>query len=150
MVCPKSPHILFRRLLEILDDLRRDSIKAINTPARKKMYGLTVRQGSAISQLKLLQESTPEGVSLKEFAKHLQMTIPASSLLVETIVRKGYMQRTPNPNDRRAIQIKLTEKGLELFNEVYAQFHDDLDQRCQVLTKEELDTLYLIVEKLTK
>ena len=114
------------------------------------MYGLTVRQGSAISQLKLLQECTPEGVSLKEFAKHLQMTIPASSLLVETIVRKGYMQRTPNPNDRRAIQIKLTEKGLELFNEVYAQFHDDLNQRCQVLTKEELDTLYSIVEKLTK
>ena len=107
------------------------------------MYGLTVRQGSAISQLKLLQECAPEGVSLKEFAKHLQMTIPASSLLVETIVRKGYMQRTPNPNDRRAIQIKLTEKGLELF-------HDDLNQRCQVLTKEELDTLYSIVEKLTK
>lgn len=114
------------------------------------MYGLTVRQGAAISQLKVLQETTPEGVSLKEFAKHLQMTIPASSLLVESIVSKGYMQRTPNPNDRRAVRIKLTEKGLELFGEVYAQFHEELDNRCQALTKEELETFSTIVEKLTR
>lgn len=150
MVCTKSPHILFREILEILDELRRDSIKAINAPSRKKMYGLTVRQGSAISQLKLLQEITPEGISLKEFAKHLQMTIPASSLLVESIVCKGYMQRTPNPNDRRAVRIKLTDKGLELFDDVYAQFHDELNRRCEGLTQEELEALSSIVDKLTK
>ncbi len=150
MVCTKSPHALFRRLLEILDDLRRDSIKAINAPTQKKMYGLTVRQGSAISQLKLLLEDAPEGVSLKVLAKHMQMTIPATSLLVESIVSKGFMVRNPNPNDRRAVCIKLTERGLALFDDVYARFHDELDRRAQHLTEEEINTFSNIVEKMTK
>lgn len=150
MVCRKSPHVLFRRLLEILDDMRRESIKALNAPVQKKMYGLTVRQGSAVSQLKLMQEETPEGVSLKLLAKRMQMTIPATSLLVETMVSKGFMERNPNPNDRRAVCIKLTERGLSLFDDVYARFHDELDRRAQALTEEEINAFSSIVEKMSK
>lgn len=150
MVCNKSPHVLFRKLLEILDDMRRDSIKAINAPVQKKMYGLTVRQGSAISQLKLMQEDAPEGVSLKSLAQRMQMTIPATSLLVEVMVSKGFMERNPNPNDRRAVCIKLTERGLSLFDDVYARFHDEIDRRAQALTQEELNAFSCIVEKMSK
>lgn len=150
MVCTKSPHILFRRLLEILDDMRRDSIKAINAPVQKKMYGLTVRQGSAVSQLKLMLEDTPEGVSLKSLAKRLQMTIPATSLLVDNMVSKGFMERTPNPNDRRAVCIRLTERGLSLFDDVYARFHDEIDRRAQILTRDELNAFSNIVEKMSR
>ena len=150
MVCTQSPHVLFRRLLEILDDMRRDSIKAINSPAQKKMYGLTVRQGSAVSQLKLMLEDTPEGVSLKDLAKRMQMTIPATSLLVDNMVTKGFLERKPNPNDRRAVCIKLTERGLSLFDDVYARFHDELDRRAQSLTAEELNAFSNIVEKISR
>ena len=150
MVCTQSPHVLFRKLLEILDDMRRESIKTINSPTQKKMYGLTVRQGSAVSQLKLMLEDTPEGVSLKELAKRMQMTIPATSLLVDNMVTKGFMERKPNPNDRRAVCIKLTERGLSLFDDVYARFHDELDRRAQALTQEELATFTRIVEKISR
>ena len=150
MICDKSPNIIFRKLLEILDNLRRESIKAISSPEMKKMYGLTVRQGSAISQLKLMLQEEPDGVSLKSLAKRMQMTIPATSLLVETMVGKGYMERNPNPNDRRAVRISLTTEGLALFSNVYARFHDKLNERAKTLTEEELDTLSHIVDKMEK
>ena len=150
MVCTKSPHLLFRQLLEILDKMRRDSIKILNSPTKKEMYGLTMRQGSAISQLKLMLEEEPEGVSLKDFAKRMQMTIPATSLLVESMVNKGFMVRDTNPNDRRAVCIKLTETGWKLFHDVYARFHDEINRRAQSLTKEELATFSKIVEKMVK
>ena len=118
----KRPHLLFRKLLEIMDDLRRESIKAIKESDKAKMYNLTVRQGSAISQLKLMMEEEPQGVSLKALAKRMQMTIPASSLMVEALVNKQYVQRIPNPDDRRSVLISLTESGIELFNSVYARF----------------------------
>lgn len=133
-----------------MDDMRRDSIKAINSPTQKKMYGLTVRQGSAVSQLKLMLEDTPEGVSLKDLAKRMQMTIPATSLLVDNMVTKGFLERKPNPNDRRAVCIKLTERGLSLFDDVYARFHDELDRRAQSLTAEELNAFSNIVEKISR
>ncbi|MBR5195084.1 MAG: MarR family transcriptional regulator [Akkermansia sp.] len=116
----------------------------------KKMYGLTVRQGSAISQLKLMLEEEPDGVSLKSLAKRMQMTIPATSLLVETMVGKGYMERKPNPTDRRAVCITLTENGLSLFANVYAQFHNELDRRAKALTAEDLKTLSRIVTLMGK
>lgn len=131
-----------------MDDLRRDSIKAIKDTDKKQMLGLTVRQGSAISQLKLMLEEKPEGVSLKSLAQRMQMTVPATSLLVEVLVSKGYFQRTPNPNDRRAVCITLTEKGLSIFESVYAHFHQVIDERAERLTPEELSTLASIVKKM--
>lgn len=144
----KPPHLLFRGLLEIMDDLRRDSIKAIKDTDKKQMQGLTVRQSSAISQLKLMLEEVPGGVSLKSLAQRLQMTVPATSLLVEVLVSKGYFQRTPNPSDRRAVCITLTEKGGAIFESVYAHFHQVMDERAARLTPEELATLASIVEKM--
>ncbi len=142
------PHLLFRKLLEIMDDLRRESIKAIKESDKAKMYNLTVRQGSAISQLKLMMEEAPQGVSLKALARRMQMTIPAASLMVETLVNKQYMQRTPNPDDRRSVLITLTESGIELFNSVYARFHAELDRRAEALTAEELATFASLVRKM--
>ena len=144
----KTPHLLFRRLLDILDEFRRESIKAINAPSKKKLYGLTVRQGSAISQLRLMLEDEPMGIALKDLASRMQMTVPATSIMVDALVTRGYMERTPNPNDRRAVCIKLTDKGNELFNDIYARFHDEIDRRAEVLTEEELEAFSRIVEKL--
>ena len=148
MVQTKTPHLLFRRLLDMLDEFRRESIKAINAPSKKKLYGLTVRQGSAISQLRLMLEEEPMGVALKDLASRMQMTIPAASIMVDALVTRGYMERTPNPNDRRAVCICLTEKGNALFDDIYARFHDEVDRRAQVLTTEELEVFTRVVEKM--
>lgn len=144
----KSPHLLFRQLLETLDDLRRDSIKALKEADKSSMLGLTVRQGSAISQLKLMLEEKPQGIALKDLAKRMQMTVPATSLLVETLVTKGYTQRTQDPDDRRAVRLTLTEQGLAIFENVYAHFHAEVDNRAQALTPEEIQALASIVEKM--
>lgn len=148
MVQKKTPHFIFRRMLDVLDEFRRESIKAINAPSKKKIYGLTVRQGSAISQLRLMLENEPMGVALKDLASRMQMTIPAASIMVDALVTRGYMERTPNPNDRRAVCIRLTDRGNALFDDIYARFHDQIDRRAQVLSEEELEMFTRIVEKL--
>lgn len=144
----KAPHVPFRMLLNVLDDLRRSSIKSTNSPEQKQMLGLTVRQGSAISQVKLLMDEQPEGVALKTLAKYLQMTVPATSLLVEAMVSKGFFERNTNPNDRRAVCIRLSPKGLDLFYQVYSHFHDAIDDLSKVLTPEEVETLTTIAQKM--
>ena len=145
---PTLPHNIFADLQSILDELRRSSLHAMNAGMQKKLQGLSLRQGSAISQLKLLTEEKPEGVALKTLAKRLQMTIPATSLLVETMVGKGFFERTPNPEDRRAVCIRLSEKGRQMFREVYAKFYEEIDTRAANLTTEELQTLQNMVTKL--
>lgn len=142
------PHSVFADLQSLLDEIRRCSMQAMNAGMQKKLQGLSVRQGSAISQLKLLTEEKPQGVALKTLAKRLQMTVPATSLLVETMVGKGFFERTPNPEDRRAVCIRLSEKGWQMFRDVYARFYEEIDSRSRDMTEEELQTLQTIVTKL--
>lgn len=143
-----TPHLVFRELIEILDQIRRKSVLSVNTMQQKKMFGLTMRQASAIAQVQLLTEKEPQGVALKVLAKHLQMTVPATSLLVEAMVGKGFFERNPNPTDRRAVCIRLSSKGMELFDEVYANFHRAIDERAAKLSEEELAALASVVAKL--
>ena len=138
---PKKPNEYFVKLLSVIDDMRRASFKTTPTTQQKKMLGLTFRQGSAIAQIKLLTMEEPQGVALKTLAGHLKMTVPATSLLVETMVNKGFFERNPNPEDRRAVCIRLSEKGHEICNDVQSRLLSEIDRVAEVLSQEELEML---------
>ena len=143
-----APHTQFRKLIDIADDMRRKVFKEANQAQPKKIMGLTVRQGGAVGQLKTLTEQNPDGVALKVLAKHLQMTIPATSLLVEAMVSKGLFERTPNPIDRRAVCIRLSAKGLALFADMYAHMEADAAKLFTCLTPAEAVTFSRLINKL--
>ncbi|MBR3695664.1 MAG: MarR family transcriptional regulator [Akkermansia sp.] len=144
----KQPHDVFMKLLNITDDLRRDCFKQTPAIHQKKMLGLTLRQGSAIGQIRILTKEKPEGIALKTLASHLNMTVPATSLLVETMVTKGFFERNPNPEDRRAICIRLSEKGEALCHDVNARMESELDRLSVHITEEELAALDSIATKM--
>ncbi|MFF4960901.1 MarR family winged helix-turn-helix transcriptional regulator [Streptomyces sp. NPDC001222] len=51
------------------------------------------------------------GATVTELAAHLGVTKQAASQLVDEIVRKGYAERQPHPEDARARLIVLTGRG---------------------------------------
>lgn len=57
-------------------------------------------------------------ISVNELATRLNITKGAVSRTVDDLVNKGYLERNPNPEDRRYVDIKLTEKGLTAFQEI--------------------------------
>ncbi|MFF7972971.1 MarR family transcriptional regulator [Streptomyces sp. NPDC007905] len=55
----------------------------------------------------------PDGATVTDLAAHLGVTKQAASQLVDEIVRKGYAERRPHPEDARARLVVLTERGWE-------------------------------------
>ncbi|MFJ1810632.1 MULTISPECIES: MarR family winged helix-turn-helix transcriptional regulator [unclassified Streptomyces] len=55
----------------------------------------------------------PDGATVTELGVHLGVTKQAASQLVEELVRKGFVERRPHPEDARARLIVLTERGWE-------------------------------------
>src|SRR5512147_3181994 len=53
----------------------------------------------------------PGGATVTELAAHLGVTKQAASQLVDEVVRKGYAERRPHPQDARARLIVLTARG---------------------------------------
>ncbi|MGW0950477.1 MarR family winged helix-turn-helix transcriptional regulator [Streptomyces sp. NPDC002545] len=67
--------------------------------------GLRPTHGFAFARL------APDGATVTELAAHLGVTKQAASQLVDEIVRKGYAERLPHPQDARARLVVLTERG---------------------------------------
>ncbi|MER5213389.1 MarR family winged helix-turn-helix transcriptional regulator [Streptomyces sp. NPDC002838] len=67
--------------------------------------GLRPAHGFAFTRL------TPDGATVTDLAGHLGVTKQAASQLVDEIVRKGYAERRPHPDDARARLVVLTERG---------------------------------------
>jgi DNA-binding MarR family transcriptional regulator len=74
----------------------------------------TRRQVSAhqASILDHLDESEP--TALVELARHMGVTVSTMSLNVERLVRRGYVRRTRDAEDRRRLRLLLTASGLRL------------------------------------
>ncbi|MFD5078207.1 MarR family winged helix-turn-helix transcriptional regulator [Streptomyces sp. NPDC058371] len=67
--------------------------------------GLRPAHGFAFARL------APDGATATDLAAHLGVTKQAASQLVDEMVRKGYVERRPHPDDARARLIVLTERG---------------------------------------
>ncbi len=52
------------------------------------------------------------GSTVVELAEHLGVTKQAASQMVDELVRKGYVERRPHPDDARARLIVLTARGV--------------------------------------
>ncbi|MEU8586380.1 MarR family transcriptional regulator [Streptomyces sp. NPDC048664] len=73
--------------------------------AARGFGGLRPAHGFAFVRL------APDGATVTELASHLGVTKQAASQLVDEIVRKGFAERRPHPEDARARLIVLTERG---------------------------------------
>ncbi len=62
------------------------------------------------------------GLTLNEMAAELYLDKSTASRVVAALERKGYVQRTEHPDDRRAILLEVTGVGRRL----YEQIHGDI------------------------
>ncbi|MBF2019851.1 MAG: winged helix-turn-helix transcriptional regulator [Hydrococcus sp. C42_A2020_068] len=74
-------------------------------------YGLSPTQ---VQILSLLQAKGAGGMGLSAVAEGLAVTPATASDAVRVLVEKGLVQKTPSPEDKRAIAITLTPKGQQL------------------------------------
>lgn len=72
-------------------------------------HGLTLRQWVILSAL-----WRRDGQSVNALADYSGTAAPAASRIVERMVESGLVRRETVPNDRRAVTVKLTERGRSL------------------------------------
>jgi DNA-binding MarR family transcriptional regulator len=62
---------------------------------------------------------TPDGVRLRDLAVSSQLTAPAIGEHVDELERLGYVERVPDPSDRRAKLIRPTRRGAAFMQAAY-------------------------------
>lgn len=88
--------------------------------------------------------------TMANIAKFLSVTPGALTTSVNTLVKKGYLERYYTKEDRRIVFVKLTEKGSKA-NEIHTEYHNQMvDAVSSALDKEELEVLMKSLDKLGK
>ena len=87
--------------------------------------------------------------SMTNIAEGLNITVGALSTAVQTLIKKGYLERNYDPSDRRLVLISATEAGHRV-NQIHEKFHQDMIQHvAEKLNPEDLDRLTLSLEQLS-
>ena len=129
----------------ILHQFKRDNLDQSHY---QKIMGLSVRQMNALGALNHLMTNRQEGIPLKELAYYLRMSIPSTSLLVDSMVKKGLFDRKENPRDRRSLCIRLSEEGESRFQMLFNGMKEKLDTLFNTLSQEDKENFCRIVDTL--
>ncbi len=94
-------------------------------------------------------------LTMSELAKRLMMTKPQMTHLVDQLVKMGNVERHPDANDRRVINLALTEEGRRFLLDMYQKVKKHIRVKFAGLSEDDLaamadalDTLRGIADKL--
>jgi DNA-binding MarR family transcriptional regulator len=83
---------------------------------------------------------------ITELAVREGVTQPAITLLVNRLAERGWLKRTPDPLDGRAVLVELTPAGCALLDQVRAEFRALVNEEMAILDDEDIGALARAVE----
>lgn len=87
---------------------------------------------------------------MQDVARHLCVTPPAATLLIEGLVKDGLVSRSFDKKDRRVVHLALTKEGKAFLARGIRARMKKLTQLFAVLTRTERATFTAILEKIAK
>jgi DNA-binding MarR family transcriptional regulator len=105
---------------------------------------LTVQQYNV---LRILRGQYPAHCSLKTVKERMLDRMSDASRIVDKLVLKKYVSRKQCPDDRRSVNLLITDHGLELLKQLDS-LEDEIQQVFKQLSIKEMNTLNTLLDKL--
>ncbi len=123
-----SENELARRILDIIPLVMR----ATGAEMRREATA-----GFQISHYRILRLLQQQPRTLSELAACQEVALPTMSRTVSVLVERGWVTRSEDPQDRRRVQLRVTDEGWAVFEKLRARVQERLAARLSVLTAEE-------------
>lgn len=89
-----------------------------------------------VAQMKIMQRIGPDGTRLTELAEQAQVTKQTAGFLVDQLEKAGWVERVPDPTDKRARLVRIAARGKQALpvasaavSEVEAEWEAHLGKR---------------------
>jgi DNA-binding MarR family transcriptional regulator len=103
-----------------------------------------------VGQFHLLRRIRKGTDSVSKLADDRHTSRPAISRAVDTLVKKGLVDRTHNPVDRRHVQLTLTDEGQSLMDTIFDNTRQWMVEKLKVLDGEEIEAILVAGEALKR
>ena len=110
----------------------------------KERYATTLPRFDLMAQL----EREPSGLKMGELSKRMMVTGGNVTGITDGLVREGLVERVPDPDDRRAILVRLTAAGRRNFAAMAAEHERWIVEAFGALTRREVATMATLLARL--
>lgn len=118
---------------------------------RTNVRGIAAEKfGITVEQFHILRHIRKGHGSVSELAEAKGISRPAISQAVELLVNRGLVSRRQNPEDRRFVQLELTENGEELLSAVFRENRAWMEGKLSVLAPEQITQLIAALDVLKR
>jgi DNA-binding MarR family transcriptional regulator len=134
-------------------DARRlaEALVPIARLMRRHMHGKTFKPGLSHMEMHALAAVWEADRSLLRDVSHaLSLTPSATSVLVNGLVKRGLLNRTMDPKDRRAGFLSLTAKGRSVLEQKFAYMAEGLHVMTKTMPAKDRETLIRLLTSLTR
>ncbi|MGH8248758.1 MAG: MarR family winged helix-turn-helix transcriptional regulator [Gammaproteobacteria bacterium] len=111
--------------------------------AMRERFGITLPQFDVLAELEYL--GAP--LTMTELSKRLMVSNGNVTGVVDRLVREGYVERRPSPNDRRVQLISLTPDGLRSFRNVAGEHERWVAELFSGMAEEEVSQLAALLTR---
>jgi DNA-binding MarR family transcriptional regulator len=125
-------------LLRTADAIKRSLAHVIEP------HGITPQQYNV---LRILRGAGPDGLPTLTIGERMLEQTPGVTRLIDRLERKGLVDRTPCPKDRRRVFCQITAKGLELLKELDEPVNRWDAQTVSILPPSEVDSLITLLDR---
>ena len=136
-----SDEELARRILDII-------------PLVMRVMGAKIRQeataGFQVSHYRVLKLLHQQPRTLSELAACQAVALPTMSRTVSALVERGWVTRTQDPENRRRVQVRTTDEGWAIVEQLRTQVQAHLAAYLTDLTVEEREQALAGLEALEK
>ena len=91
-----------------------------------------------------------DGITVGEIGERVHLDNSTLTGIIDRMERSGYVERRPNPDDRRSVLVNLTEKAKELAPRIL-EFADELDTTLRKpFSRQEMDDFETVLRTLAE
>lgn len=128
------PSMLINELSKLFNDQMRQKTEAMGMAEGWRRMLFHLAHNESLTQL--------------ELAKRTHLSTPAVSVTLQKMEAVGFVARKADPNDQRAIRVRLTEAGREADARVVNAIHETETQMMQGISEEEFSAIRPVLEKM--
>jgi DNA-binding MarR family transcriptional regulator len=130
----QNPSSLSHDLFQIVKRFLRLDLKL------KSIDGLTRSEQELLVMLLMNFEETQKALTVTEISNHLQITPAGVTQLINPLEETGYIERLPDPRDRRIVRIGLTGKATRNASALILDAQEKMVELVRLLGEEDCKT----------
>ncbi|HAJ33146.1 MAG TPA: hypothetical protein DCK79_07205 [Candidatus Atribacteria bacterium] len=117
-----------KKLVDLIIELKKGCL--IDEEQIRTLCNISLAEYRAVMEIK-----TTERLTCNVLSEKMGLSVSRGSRIIDSLVRKGYLLRMENPEDRRSFVLSLSSKG--------AKIKDDIERErnnCEKRIREKLST----------